>query len=1415
MVKSRASLLALFTAAVLCLASRADAAIPTAERNALIALYNSTNGPGWTNSAGWLGAPGSECNWAGVDCDAGQSTVLMLRLSYNNLVGTIPPEIGSFPNLTVLELIGNTFTGTIPSQIGSDTKLQQLFLDQAGLSGSIPSTVASLTALKTLSLGDNSLSGTIPQGISQLTALEGINLTANQLEGSLPSFSALTNMTFIAARGNKLTGAIPDLRNSTKLDSISLGDNQLTGQLPALSSLPVLRDVYLSYNQLEGQLPADIGRLRSLRTLQLSGNKLTGTIPTSIGDLPALTIFDLGGNQLTGTIPTELGKISTLKELYLAGNPIAGQIPDSLGNLSALEILYLQGMTLSGPIPATLGKLSKLRELYLFASGLEGTIPVELGQLGSLQQLILDDNKLTGSLPASIGNLSALTYLSMASNQLSGPLPADFGRLTRLDTLEAEGNLLTGSIPVEVGNLRELVSLRLGYNQFSGTLPTQISQLTKLETLQVTGNDLTGTLPDVRPLTKLLYLFLGQNRFSGSIPAFYGSLTSLLQIDLGYNALSGVVPPEITNLMKLEDGNSDFGYNALFTNNATVRDFLNRKQGGGDWESTQTTGVTNVRVTAVKGDAIVLTWDRPRYLFDEGGYEVSISTNAAGPASRFETTFDKTFSSINIDKLQPSTTYFFTVRTVTYEHDPQRNVLTSDPSPVVSATTTVGTPTPAQVVVSVYPFGIVQSAGVADGTDYVLLANVGDADTTLTVATNGNFFTAGGSSIPLPAGGEYYLELKGLALPSGAYSGTLVLTGDGTPAGGLKIPVRLLSVGDPGGTPVAQAVVSRVDLASPAASNPSGTVAFKNIGTGTLSGIVVSNVPWIIPPTDLVTIGAGQTATVAFTIDRTQRPDASQLSGTETGTLSLIYVQSAGAARTLTRSREGLLGTPGVASSLVTIVDTVQPMIDASSAPPISPGEVALFVPGVGHVTGGVGLFLSDISIANTLGASRLTDMKAFFTASMDATAANSSASLSTVESGEAIKLADVVKNVFTADQVTGTVQIRTSLATKLFVNATIFNVSNPAGTYGSTIPVFRSDRAVAPGASMYLTGLRKTATMRTNLFVQETTGNNTDIQVDFIDAEGSVLGSINATVNGFKLLRLLDRVPAGAVTAKIVNLPASRGRIVAYATPVDQASGDFWAVVDWNQLLGSDRTEIQIIPIAGSARGANDTFFRTDAAIFNSGTKTAAATLSYYQRDGTRKDSLLSLDPQKSRTFEDIVGGLFGAPTGSLGYLVFDPSRGSFATMSRTFATVGSAPGSLGTGVPTLPLSSALRRGQSRTISGLDVSSLNTIQSKKPGTFRTNLGLIETEGNAATVRVSVLYGDGRSLVYGPIVTFTVTLKGHEFQLLSDLSTRLAAVKRTEDLHDVGIEFDVVDGAAVVYVSSIDNGSGDSLLRTE
>ena len=60
------------------LAAASHAQVPQIERDALVALYNSTVGPFWTDNTGWLGGAGTECSWFGVTCTSGSITEINL-----------------------------------------------------------------------------------------------------------------------------------------------------------------------------------------------------------------------------------------------------------------------------------------------------------------------------------------------------------------------------------------------------------------------------------------------------------------------------------------------------------------------------------------------------------------------------------------------------------------------------------------------------------------------------------------------------------------------------------------------------------------------------------------------------------------------------------------------------------------------------------------------------------------------------------------------------------------------------------------------------------------------------------------------------------------------------------------------------------------------------------------------------------------------------------------------------------------------------------------------------------------------------------------------------------------------------------------------------------------------------------------
>src|SRR6478735_12831338 len=92
-------------------ATPAKAQVNVNDSLALIDLYNSTNGPGWSNKINWLTtAPVS--TWTGVSIVDNRVTVLNLYSS--NLYGTIPASIGNLVKLKTLTLTDNQLNGAIP-----------------------------------------------------------------------------------------------------------------------------------------------------------------------------------------------------------------------------------------------------------------------------------------------------------------------------------------------------------------------------------------------------------------------------------------------------------------------------------------------------------------------------------------------------------------------------------------------------------------------------------------------------------------------------------------------------------------------------------------------------------------------------------------------------------------------------------------------------------------------------------------------------------------------------------------------------------------------------------------------------------------------------------------------------------------------------------------------------------------------------------------------------------------------------------------------------------------------------------------------------------------------------------------------------------------------------------------------------
>ncbi|MCB0747120.1 MAG: hypothetical protein KDC90_06595, partial [Ignavibacteriae bacterium] len=179
---------------------------------ALVALYNSTGGPNWTNNTNWLNGPVS--TWAGINVIDG--------------------------HVYTIELINNNLSGNIPTDIGNLTGLRNLILD------------------------DNKLTGEIPSQISQLSELSVLTLSHNQMTGNLPAGLGNQNMTNLSLEFNKFTGPIPAEAGTWEfLYYLVVNDNQFTS-LPNLTGLPLGSLVTVQNNKFEfDDLEPNIGVLHT------------------------------------------------------------------------------------------------------------------------------------------------------------------------------------------------------------------------------------------------------------------------------------------------------------------------------------------------------------------------------------------------------------------------------------------------------------------------------------------------------------------------------------------------------------------------------------------------------------------------------------------------------------------------------------------------------------------------------------------------------------------------------------------------------------------------------------------------------------------------------------------------------------------------------------------------------------------------------------------------------------------------------------------------------------------------------------------------------------------------------------------------------------------------------------------------
>jgi hypothetical protein len=231
---------------------------PAVNRATLNDLYKSTGGPQWKVSTGW-GTDSDYCTWYGVTCVyTNHNITTHIRLAQNNLVGTIPDNIGDLADLKVIDLSGNAISGTIPESLSTISTMVDINFSGNKLTGPLPEYIYNQKVNVTYPIG---------------TTLRSINLEYNSITGPIPE-------TWF---GPPKVGAFPPPNN--------------------------LQVVNMRYNQITGDIPTSISTAFKLDTLLLSYNKMSGNITDTLLDtwLGTRKYCDLSGNSW-GTVSPAVAK---------------------------------------------------------------------------------------------------------------------------------------------------------------------------------------------------------------------------------------------------------------------------------------------------------------------------------------------------------------------------------------------------------------------------------------------------------------------------------------------------------------------------------------------------------------------------------------------------------------------------------------------------------------------------------------------------------------------------------------------------------------------------------------------------------------------------------------------------------------------------------------------------------------------------------------------------------------------------------------------------------------------------------------------------------------------------------------------------------------------------------------------------
>lgn len=375
--------------------SMSFAQVPTAEKEALIALFNDTNGEDWTTNTNW-NTDTAVTDWYGITVETieGNDHITKVILSNNNLEGTLPSSLNNLTNLNQFYVQSNLLTGNVPN-LTEINSLERLMIRNnnyifENFENEYNTYVSNLGAF----FGYEPMNKTDEEEIANLVVGQNYSFSMSSVDGENTNYQWYKNGEIINGETNitlNINNAqISDAANYTcKANHSIITDLTLEREVAHLygeinaTDRAVLVALYdatdgdnwttnTNWNSSEPVYTWHGITMVGTRVTQISlyTNNLVGTIPNDLGDLIYLTSIGFNNNTLSGNIPTNLSNCINLKELSVANNQLTGNIPMEFANLSKIWIFNVYGNQLSGDFPDI---LASWPNLYFISIGYYGS----------------------------------------------------------------------------------------------------------------------------------------------------------------------------------------------------------------------------------------------------------------------------------------------------------------------------------------------------------------------------------------------------------------------------------------------------------------------------------------------------------------------------------------------------------------------------------------------------------------------------------------------------------------------------------------------------------------------------------------------------------------------------------------------------------------------------------------------------------------------------------------------------------------------------------------------------------------------------------------------------------------------------------------------------------------------------------